>query len=101
MDEARLVLTRAWLVKAGNDLRNARIVSAVQDGPLDTAIYHCQQAAEKAVKAFLIWHDQVFPKTHEIGSLVEHRAPVAATLACLRRFVRNLSELRLPFRRER
>ena len=39
-------LTRDWLTKAAHDLQNARIVSAAPDGPLDTAIYHCQQAAE-------------------------------------------------------
>ncbi len=38
-------LTREWLTKAVHDLQNARIVSATPDGPLDTAIYHCQQAA--------------------------------------------------------
>jgi HEPN domain-containing protein len=46
-------LTRDWLVKAKHDLQTARIVSATPDGPLDTAIYHCQQAAEKALKGWL------------------------------------------------
>jgi HEPN domain-containing protein len=71
MDEAQIVLTRSWLTKARNDLKTARILSDAPDGPLDTAIYHCQQAGEKAVKAFLISRDVPFPKTHEIGTLVE------------------------------
>ena len=50
MDDTSRELLRSWLTKASNDLRNARIVGEAQDGPLDTAIYHCQQAAEKAVK---------------------------------------------------
>ncbi|MFN2508963.1 MAG: HEPN domain-containing protein, partial [Chthoniobacterales bacterium] len=66
MDDVQARLTREWLVKARNDLKNARIVSAVADGPLDTAIYHCQQAAEKAVKAYLTFQDEPFEKTHDI-----------------------------------
>lgn len=31
-----------------------------------TAVYHCQQAAEKALKAFLTFHDVVFPKTYDL-----------------------------------
>ena len=33
-------------------------------------MYHCQQAAEKAVKGFLVFHDQPFEKTHDVGVLV-------------------------------
>lgn len=93
MDEARAGLTRAWMVKAGNDLKSAQIVSAAADGPLDTASYHCQQAAEKAVKAFLIWHDQLFPKTHEIGVLVEQ----ACTLEAGFREILDAAELLSPY----
>ena len=62
-------LLRSWLTKAANDLRTARIVDAAADGPLDTAIYHCQQAAEKAVKAFLVSHAVPPEKTHDVRKL--------------------------------
>ena len=69
MDEARQELVRAWLTKARNDLDTARQVSSLPDGHLDTAIYHCQQTAEKAVKAFLV-HSGVTPeKTHDVRKL--------------------------------
>lgn len=70
MDKVQANLTRQWLVKASNDLRSARIVAAAPDGPLDTAIYHCQQAAEKSVKAYLIFRDAPFEKTHDIVRIV-------------------------------
>lgn len=35
------------------------------------AIYHCQQAAEKAVKGFLVWRDVPFPKTHDVRLRVQ------------------------------
>ena len=69
MDNLHRDLVRSWLVKAGTDLRSARILGAAEAAPLDTAIYHCQQAAEKAVKAFLV-HRGVGPqKTHDIRKL--------------------------------
>lgn len=70
MDEPQLRLTREWLTKAAHDLQNARIVSAVPDGPLDTAIYHCQQAAEKSLKAWLVFRKQPVERTHDLTRLV-------------------------------
>src|SRR5438128_2633281 len=71
MAEAKRELVRAWMVKAGNDLLTARQVSSLPDGPLDTAIYHCQQAAEKAVKGFLALRDHPLERSHDIERLVE------------------------------
>lgn len=69
MGETHKELLRSWLTKAASDLRTADILGLAEDAPLDTAIYHCQQAAEKAVKAFLV-HCGVTPeKTHDIRTL--------------------------------
>jgi len=70
MDEAKQQLVQSWLIKAQRDLDTARKLSADPDPYLDTAIYHCQQAAEKAIKGFLVFHDQRFEKTHDIEVLV-------------------------------
>jgi HEPN domain-containing protein len=32
--------------------------------------FHCQQAAEKTLKAFLAWQDEPFEKTHSLVALV-------------------------------
>lgn len=71
MDEALLELVKGWLMRARNDLRSAEILSAAADPVLDTAIYHCQQAAEKSLKAWLQSRDIPFPKTHDLGDLIE------------------------------
>lgn len=76
MDDRTRELARAWMRKAGHDLENARIVSAAPHGPLDTAIYHCQQAAEKCFKAFLTLHAIPFHKTHDLGLLLSQAANV-------------------------
>jgi len=67
-------LTRDWLTKAAHDLQAARIVSATSDGPLDTAIYHCQQAAEKALKGWLTWRGVTAAKTHDLVRLIAEAA---------------------------
>jgi HEPN domain-containing protein len=70
MTEAKQRLVKSWLTKAQRDLSTARRLSDDSDPYLDTAIYHCQQAAEKAVKAVLVFHDHRFDKTHDIRALV-------------------------------
>lgn len=57
---------RDWLNRASHDLRSSRALASLEDPLLDTAIYHCQQAAEKSVKAWLQSIDDPFPKTHDV-----------------------------------
>jgi HEPN domain-containing protein len=76
MDEAKRVLVRNRLIKAQHDLASARKLSADPDAYRDTAIYFCQQAAEKAMKAFLVFHDQRFEKIHDIRKLILQAASV-------------------------
>lgn len=61
MDEAACQLVRDWLIRARQDLKAAHVLAAGPEPLLDTAIYHCQQAAEKAVKAWLQSRDDPFP----------------------------------------
>jgi HEPN domain-containing protein len=66
-DSARLADTCAWLRKAMNDLRYAQIDLSAQPPAAEDAVFHGQQSVEKALKAFLVWHDVPFPKTHDLG----------------------------------
>jgi len=75
MDEAKRELVKAWMTKANNDLYSAKKLAAEPEPYLDTAIYHCQQAAEKILKAFLVFHDRRFEKTHDIRRLVNLAIP--------------------------
>ncbi len=61
-------LTRGWLLKADSDLAGARAILATQ-GPYDTACFHAQQAIEKTFKAFLAFHRQAIPRTHDLEEL--------------------------------
>jgi hypothetical protein len=62
---------QAWLIRARNDLANAEFTAAHRNDLLDTAVYHCQQTAEKALKAFLTSAGLSIPKTHDLGKLVQ------------------------------
>jgi HEPN domain-containing protein len=45
------------------------------------AVFHCQQAAEKTLKAFLVAHERPFRKTHDLDELGNAVAALDATLA--------------------
>jgi HEPN domain-containing protein len=70
MDEAKRRLVLGWLAKAEDDLRVARLLITEQNCLYAAGAYHCQQAAEKALKAWLTCHDIVFPKTHDLEALL-------------------------------
>lgn len=69
-DDARLEDARAWLARAELDLRAADLEMGTPEAGLwgDVA-FHAQQAAEKALKAFLALHDEPFRKTYSIEEL--------------------------------
>ena len=60
----------AWVVKADNDLLN--IANNLNDAhiPWDTVCFHAQQAAEKMLKAFLVSHGLMPPRTHDLIALL-------------------------------
>lgn len=62
---------RQWIAKARSDLLNADNNLAAQDVPYDTVCFHCQQAAEKLMKGFLVTHGCEYPITHNLFVILE------------------------------
>jgi len=62
------VEVRAWLELAALDL-GAAVRLADDPGFSRVVVYHCQQAAEKAIKGFLTWHGIRFGRTHDLDVL--------------------------------
>ena len=62
---------QAWLTKADHDLTSAKILLDHDPPVVDTALFHCQQTAEKVLKAFLVSRDQAFEKVHSLVYLIE------------------------------
>lgn len=71
MRRNKLDLIRAWLVKAQKDLLFAQEALKRGEEFTDVACFHAQQAAEKTLKAYLVWLEIEFPKTHVLGDLLD------------------------------
>lgn len=70
MDSALKTEICQWLAKANSDLISAKKLVTGVSPCLDTAVFHCQQAAEKALKAYLTFVNSPFQKTHDLDLLV-------------------------------
>jgi HEPN domain-containing protein len=91
-------LTRSWLVKAKRDLLSAGELADAATPLLDTAAYHCQQAAEKAIKGFLFFHDIRFEKTHDVEVLLSQASAIDSSFAVCIFAARVLTPLAVEFR---
>ncbi len=60
-----------WLTKANSDLTAAEILIDHEPPVLDAACFHCQQAVEKSLKAFLVWQAVAFEKIHSLTYLMD------------------------------
>jgi HEPN domain-containing protein len=90
---------RAWLSKAELDLRAAaHEISALDEELWGDVMFHSQQAAEKAMKAFLAWHDVPFRKTHNLEELGRQCVALDATLETLADQAAPLTEYAWKFR---
>ena len=79
-DPVRVDEVKAWLAKATEDLRSAEHALTADPPILSDALFHSQQASEKAFKAFLVWHEHVFRKTHNLEELGEKCQRLDASL---------------------
>jgi HEPN domain-containing protein len=99
MDEATTHEVRQWLHKADHDLRSAaRLMSGDEEPLLDTAVYHCQQAAEKALKAYLTAHGVVFSKIHLLSPILSLCADIDSSFVQLSDAAELLTPLATEFR---
>jgi len=51
-------------------LDTARVLLGAMPPRVRQSLFHAQQAAEKSLKAFLIWHERQFPLTHDLAVLL-------------------------------
>ena len=61
-------------------------------------MFHAPQAAEKAMKAFLAWHDEPFRKTHNLEELGHQCVALDATLQAVADQAAPLTEYAWRFR---
>jgi len=70
-EERKKKVVLRWLQKAESDIKVARHILEMDDPPTDAICFHCQQAIEKYLKAFLTYHDVRVKKTHDLGILLK------------------------------
>jgi HEPN domain-containing protein len=78
MDRAGVIenLAKQWTKIAERDILTAKQGLETKQIITDTVCFHCQQAAEKYLKAFLVKEQIEFSKTHNIMSLLNLCASV-------------------------
>jgi len=88
----------AWIYKSKNDLKSALKLLEGDDPIMDTAIYHTQQCAEKALKGYLAFKLQPLKKTHDIELLVETCSLLDNDFEALYDYSENLTPYATAFR---
>jgi HEPN domain-containing protein len=91
-------LVEQWLAKAEVDFRTAQRLMRDREPIREAIAFHCQQAAEKYLKAFLVRHQVEFPKTHNLEQLLDLMAPIAPELAASLEETEVLSPYRVAIR---
>ena len=90
-------LTREWVDKAEGDYATAtREMRARRFPNYDAACFHAQQAAEKYLKAFLVYHSIDFPRTHDLDFLLSLCIKIESSLESIN--LMDLSEFGVAIR---
>ena len=71
MNQEKAEYIRNWLFRAREDIA---VMNRLSDSGVEfytsTICFHAQQAVEKYLKTFLIFHDVDFPRTHDVDFLL-------------------------------
>jgi HEPN domain-containing protein len=70
MNDKKITIAN-WLTKAEHDLTTAHLVFNHLPDYRDTVAFHCQQAVEKLLKAYLIHLSVVFRRSHDLIYLLD------------------------------
>jgi HEPN domain-containing protein len=95
---ARVADTISWFAKAAKDLRAGNHELTAVSPLTDDTVFHAQQAAEKAMKDFLTWHDQPFRKTHDLGEIGRQCMAIDESLEAVLRRAERLTVYAWAFR---
>jgi HEPN domain-containing protein len=66
----KIDVVRQWIEKADHDLGTAQVTYLYLPKYRDTIAFHCQQAAEKYLKGFLLFLDIPFSRQHSLNYLL-------------------------------
>ncbi len=84
-----------WLAQAAKDCNAAQLLILAEPS---RSTFHSQQAAEKAIKAFLTYRQIVFRKTHDLTDLGSQCIAADPTLKPILKQVQDLTDYASIFR---
>jgi HEPN domain-containing protein len=90
--------TAQWVSKAEEDVAAARELAVLTLPPRNAVCFHCQQAAEKYLKALLQELGVAVPRTHNLKQVIDLLLPHDASLKPLRRSVSSLTKYAVEYR---
>jgi HEPN domain-containing protein len=91
-----MVIHEEWLLKAQRDLDMANAL--LEKAYFDTAIYHTQQCAEKALKGYCVYGLQPLLKTHDLEKILKVCINLDSSFIQLDFFATALNGLDVRFR---
>jgi HEPN domain-containing protein len=90
--------TAQWVRKAEADVKGARTLAGVRPRLHDLICFHCQQAAEKYLKAALQEIGLPITRTHDLDDLLNDLRPHVPPVRRLRRGVLFLTQFAVDYR---
>jgi HEPN domain-containing protein len=96
--DALRLLAAGSLDKSDKDFFLAQHLSAEGNSYREALAFHAQQAAEKLLKGFLTVRQVHFPKTHNLGDLLDRMATVDPDLADALRNITALNPYGVEYR---
>ena len=83
-----------WIAFARRDVQAADVLR--QNGIYEESCFHAQQAAEKALKAFLVYNGQTPPRLHDLLDLLTRCLTFDTTLNAFRAECTTLNQYYAP-----
>src|SRR5260370_30610719 len=91
-------LTVQWVRKAEADLEAAKSIAKINPSLRDPFCFHCQQTAEKYLKALLQELGHVIPRTHDLTGLLNQLLRSDKSLRGIRRGLKQLTRYAVEYR---
>lgn len=83
MDKATIDFIKQWIAKADEDLLVVEKLTEYKINARSSVCFHCQQAVEKLLKAFLIANGVDIKKTHNIEYLLSECSDIDSEFAAI------------------
>jgi HEPN domain-containing protein len=91
-----MAIHEEWLLKARRDLDTAKAL--LEKNYNDTAIYHTQQCAEKALKGYCVYRLQPLIRTHDLDKILAICSQLDSSFLHLDTLATSLNGLDVRFR---